>query len=54
MSETIRCFQCTFYKETASKRKSGWCQDTREGRKKIRVNAVDHCDNAVPIENKEG
>lgn len=45
----IRCYQCTFYNETSSRRKSGWCTDTREGRKKVKVNAVDYCDNAEPI-----
>jgi len=47
MTEKIRCYQCIYYKGGQYK---GWCTDTREGRKKIRVDAVDHCGNAV---NKE-
>ena len=42
----IRCYQCFFYKETSSRKKSGICEDTREGKKKIKVDAVDFCNDA--------
>jgi hypothetical protein len=48
MTELIRCYQCVYYKPISQYK--GWCTDTREGRKKIRVNAVDYCDNAVKKE----
>ena len=41
--ELIRCYKCKHYRGGQYK---GWCTDIREGRKKIRVEAVDFCDNA--------
>jgi len=44
--EKIRCYDCEYFKPVG-RGFSGWCQDTREGRKKIRANAVDSCQYAV-------
>ena len=40
----IWCHDCKFYKSTS--KFGGWCKDNREGKKSIRVEAVDHCNNA--------
>ena len=45
---TNRCYDCKYYKPTS--KYSGWCKDNREGRKSIRVDAVDHCENFVKAE----
>jgi len=51
MSEE-RCYNCKYYKATS--KYSGWCKDNREGRKTIRSDAVDFCDNFVSKEEKHG
>lgn len=48
MSEERRCYNCVYYK--ASSKFSGWCKDNREGRKTIRSDAVDFCDNFISKE----
>ena len=46
----IRCYQCKYYAEKSYHRKRGVCMDRREGRKSVKVDAVDYCDNALKKE----
>ena len=44
----IRCYECKHYNET--RKNSGWCEDPKLP-KRVKCDAVDHCDFA---EKKEG
>lgn len=45
-----RCYGCKYYTEKSYIKKRGVCMDRREGRKIIKVNAVDYCPDAVEKE----
>lgn len=42
----IRCYQCKHFSPLGKSGLNGWCKDNREGRKSIRVRAIDYCDEA--------